>query len=520
MLDTMTILYVEDDPNILDQASIILSLQFKEVYTAMDGQQGLELFKSKHPDIILTDVTMPVMSGLEMAAAIKEIDEETPIILLTALDDPGMMTQAINIGIDGYLGKPIHLDAMTNLFMKIAKHIDNKRQFLREAKLLHEYKKAVDEGSLVSKTDPEGIITYVNDAFCQLSGYSREELIGSSHNIIRHPDVPKKLFKELWKTILDKQIWQGSFKNLKKDGSAYYVSAMIAPILDEHDEIVEFLALRQDITRHEESEQQLQQRVKEEVEKNLLARRAREQERLQEAKFLAIGRLAAGITHEINTPLTYIRGNLEMMREDINLLDESDFKSTMLNDTETILGGVSRIASIVESMREMASQSKEVIEPTSIFATLYTALVMAYNRSKQITRITLQGDPFELGIDKTQYDFYAMVQKQRIEQVWIIIINNALDALKTVEPYEARRLDITINESEAEVIVTFQDNGGGIDKTVLPKIFDAFESTKVEGGMGIGLNVAKKIIDDHRGNILAYNENDGAVFKVTLPKKH
>ncbi|MGE4294613.1 MAG: EAL domain-containing protein [Campylobacterales bacterium] len=114
--------------------------------------------------------------------------------------------------------------------------------------LLNEYKRAVDVSNIVSKTDPAGIITYVNEKFCEISGYRREELIGHPHNIIRHPDTPAETFRRLWETIGAKQIWHGIVKNRAKDGHAYYVDSTIVPILNDRGDIVEFIAIRKDVT--------------------------------------------------------------------------------------------------------------------------------------------------------------------------------------------------------------------------------------------------------------------------------
>ena len=114
--------------------------------------------------------------------------------------------------------------------------------------LLEEYKKAIDESSIVSKTDRKGIITYVNDNFCKISGYTKEELLGQNHNIIRNPEIPKSFFQKLWETINDKRIFKGVISNRKKDGSIYYVDSTIVPILNNEGEISEFIGIRNDIT--------------------------------------------------------------------------------------------------------------------------------------------------------------------------------------------------------------------------------------------------------------------------------
>ncbi len=123
--------------------------------------------------------------------------------------------------------------------------------------LLAEYKKAVDLSNIVSKTNPKGVITYVNDKFCEISGYTRDELIGKPHNIIRHPDMPREAFKGLWDTIKAKKSWNGIVTNMKKDGSQYIVDTTIIPILDVDGDVVEYIAIRHDITELEETKQQL-----------------------------------------------------------------------------------------------------------------------------------------------------------------------------------------------------------------------------------------------------------------------
>lgn len=114
--------------------------------------------------------------------------------------------------------------------------------------LLNEYKRAIDQSSIVSKADKRGIITYVNDKFVQVSGYSREELIGKPHSIISHVDTPRAVFKDLWQTISKGKVWKGIIKNCKKNGDTYYVDSSISPIMDAQGNISEFIAIRNDIT--------------------------------------------------------------------------------------------------------------------------------------------------------------------------------------------------------------------------------------------------------------------------------
>jgi len=508
-LQDLSLLFVEDDRAVQDaMLEFLEDLPFKNVYTAFDGKEGLEKFHQYKPDIVLTDYRMPFMNGLEMSREIKKTNSDIPIILITAQFEKEITEEAVDIGVDAYLFKPISLERLEKIVLKYIDVILKKYAFSNQHKLLEEYKGAIDVSAAVTKTDTNGLITYVNDSFCMMTGYARDEIIGKSHNLVKHPQTPQGIYLDMWESIGSKKVWKGKLRNCKKDGSVYFEYLVIVPIVDDKDKIVEFIAIHQDITDLYNQEQYLKKRIEDEVSKNLL-----------ETKYSTIGRMAAGITHEINTPLTYIKGNLELMMKDINSLnDEIKQKGYLLEDAQVVIDGTNRIASIVESMREMASKSKEVAELNNVYASLITALTLAYNKSKQVTRVQIQNQVFAIGMDSEKLSYKAMIQKQRIEQVWVIIINNAVDALKHIDNYDERLLEISIENEGDFIVVRFQDSGGGIDETILHKVFDPFESTKEEGGMGIGLNVAKQIVEDHQGKIVASNYEQGALFEVYLPK--
>jgi len=135
-------------------------------------------------------------------------------------------------------------------------------ELTKNISFLDGYKTAIDSSSIVSKTDLKGVITYANPMFCDISGYTLDELIGSPHNIIRHPDVPKESFENMWKTIRSKKVWKGIVKNRKKNGGYYIVNATVLPILDNKGEIREYVAVRHDITELEDNREEIQkQRV-------------------------------------------------------------------------------------------------------------------------------------------------------------------------------------------------------------------------------------------------------------------
>ncbi|MCK5293206.1 MAG: response regulator [Arcobacteraceae bacterium] len=255
------------------------------------------------------------------------------------------------------------------------------------------------------------------------------------------------------------------------------------------------------------------------VDKKQLEEKVKEQqeEKLQSAKFTAIGQLSAGITHEINTPLTYIKATFEMMQYDIEDLEDSPIKVNMEKDAKVILDGIHRMENIISSMKEIASSSKAEKEEVNLYGTILVSLTMTHNKCKHISQVYLNGRQFTTLLDKDDEVFMVNVQKQRIEQVWIVIINNAMDELMKNGVFLDRRLDITIeNTDDNKIILKFKDNAGGISNEIKDHLFEAFKSTKESSGMGVGLNVAQKIIYENDGTIRAYNEDNGAVFEIII----
>ncbi|AXH14957.1 hypothetical protein CP985_13690 [Malaciobacter mytili LMG 24559] len=148
------------------------------------------------------------------------------------------------------------LKALINLVNKVQEELDENINYLNQ------YKNAIDKQTIVSKTTPQGIITEVNSKFCEISGYSKEELLGKPHNIVRHPEFPKENFFKMWETIKNKEVFQGIIKNMAKDGKSYFVDTVIKPILDKNGNIVEYLGLRHDITAFMNQKIQLKEELK------------------------------------------------------------------------------------------------------------------------------------------------------------------------------------------------------------------------------------------------------------------
>jgi PAS domain S-box-containing protein len=403
---------------------------------------------------------------------------------------------------------------MTNKIVKLNNHLDKKVE--RRTHQMHDLIKLIDKYVIRSVTDPSGVIINVSEAFCEISKYSKEELIGRQHSLVRHPDMDPAIFKNLWETIQSGNSWEGKIKNLAKDGSYYWVEANIEPNY-ENGKIVSYTAIRMNITDKvllEELNESLNEKIKQEVDKNTEQLELIQKEQLKSVKLTSIGALAAGITHEINTPLTYIKGNFEMIKYDIEDLPQSEIRDRILEDTEVITDGINRIANIVDAMKEVSHVSNEAKETINLYSTIITSLVVSNNRVKQITKVKVNGKLFNIDMDKDELMFNVTVQKQRIEQVWIILITNALDELIKVDEYENRMLNIDISSNEKKIIVEVSDSAGGIDEKIIDNLFEPFVSMKVSGGIGIGLNIAKKILTENDGTIVAKNIPNGALFRI------
>lgn len=125
---------------------------------------------------------------------------------------------------------------------------NSNKELIRTINNLQAYKHVLDETNIVSMSDLEGNITYCNEAFLHTSGYTKEEVMGKPHSILRHPDTPKRVFQSMWESIQNKEIWKGFLKNRRKDGSAFYVNVTIAPLLDENRKIEKYISVRHNIT--------------------------------------------------------------------------------------------------------------------------------------------------------------------------------------------------------------------------------------------------------------------------------
>lgn len=286
-LNQLNVLYVEDDAEVVESIKITIDKIFKKVYVANNGKHGLDLFHQLKGegipvDIIISDINMPKLNGMDFLKTIRSIECDIPFIFTSAYSDTEYLLDAIKMGVTDYILKPINLIQLIEKVNKACQKQHYLQEMKKEKEELERYLCAIDNVAIISRTNAKGQITFVNDIFCEISQYTKEELYGQSHNIVRHPDVPSVVFKELWRRLKQNKSWQGKIKNKAKDGSAYFVNATIIPLSDENGHICEYIGIRFLTTDDELEKREFKRKVMQNINEN----KKREIEYLNEIKLL------------------------------------------------------------------------------------------------------------------------------------------------------------------------------------------------------------------------------------------
>ncbi|MDP3301619.1 MAG: response regulator [Sulfuricurvum sp.] len=214
------------------------------------------------PDLLILDFTSPkhLEEALSLIHFVRIIKlSEIPIVLLLNETEVDYSSKFYRMGVNSILVRPYPYE---KLLSKITHHLDyqiSKKWLHHEQSISNQLRAMIDVSSIVSKADPRGIITYVNDAFCEITGYTREELIGVPHSIVRHPENYPLFFEQMWETLKNKKMFRGIIKNRRKDGSSYYVDSTISAILDDNDTIIEYISIRHDITSLIEKQHEIEE---------------------------------------------------------------------------------------------------------------------------------------------------------------------------------------------------------------------------------------------------------------------
>ena len=254
----LTLLYVSNESS-CDNTFEYFNELFNNVLLVDNYDVALKKFDESEIDIVITDIEINKEDGFSFIKELKNKNPKIITIIYTNNDEKTNFMKAISAGVNGYFLKPLDENDFLNTLGNLLQ-IEKEKKDRKILKM--QYDNIVEANTIVSKTDKHGIITYVNDNFCKSSEYSKEELIGKSHNIVRHPDNPKELFKDLWQTIkVKKESWYGVLKNLTKSGKPYFIKTTIKPIFNVDGEIVEYVSIRSNINTIMSDKNQLIEKI-------------------------------------------------------------------------------------------------------------------------------------------------------------------------------------------------------------------------------------------------------------------
>lgn len=258
LLKNFNLLYVEDDDVVRTELSKLLLNFFNNVYVAKNGLEGLDIYNSKKIDIIVSDVNMPVLNGIDMIKEIRKNDEEIPVIFTTAFSDNNYLLESIKLKVQEYIIKPVDIRSLIESISQIAKIIYQDTLLELSIKELSKFKDVIDSVNIVIKTNSKMKIIYVNDLFCKISGFSKKELIGKEFKDLGHKDMSKDIYTSLYADVLNNKPWSGTLKNMKIDGTSYTTDCHMITLLDDSGQINGAISIQKDITQEQNKKREIQ----------------------------------------------------------------------------------------------------------------------------------------------------------------------------------------------------------------------------------------------------------------------
>lgn len=488
----LTILYVEDDQFIRESTEQIFQKLFRNVDTAIDGEDGLYKYhehllnKKEHYDIVITDINMPKIDGILMSKEILKLNKNQTIIVISAHDEKDYVNDMVDMGIEGFLSKPLNLEATLDVLHNICIgfHVDDLQYF-----------SALREASIISKTNADGIITYVNENFCKLTGYPKEELIGRTHNIIRHDSNDDILYAQMWKVISSGNIWRGRMINRNKDGSDFIAETTIIPLIDENGIIIEYIGIRNDITDLVKIKEKS---LKEEGNK-LRERKVKEAQKA----FLVI------FTHELKTPLNAIINFSKYIRKQMDSAKEIDREKIS-----------SLLDSVLRNSKDMLENITQILEISKLNSGKLSYSTSTFSINDSVSGVLSRYSSLfkEKGIKVSliaNENYLIHSDSYRVEQIVANIVSNAIK-------YGDNEIIITIVKDK-QTMLSIEDNGEGIkDKESIFNLFSQENSDLLERkakGTGIGLYFMNLLCKDLNINHRVEDRNGVPGTKFTLEFK-
>lgn len=341
--------------------------------------------------------------------------------------------------------------------------LENVNLIKKQQEDLSNFKEALDKSANVLITDTTGSIIYVNDDFCKVSQFSRDELLGQNPRIVSSYYHDKEFFKTMWETISEGKTWKGDIKNKAKDGSYYWSKATISPLLGDDGKPEQYIAILTDITNQKILEEKLSEALK-----NVKESELRKEE------------FSSMMTHELNTPLVPIKGYCEMLKD-------VDTFGQLNNDQVDFINKIESNATLLERL------ISDLLDVQKLDMKKMTFLITEFSLDEFMDELKennnhLMGHKEINFTVKCPKNLILKTDKQRLRQVLDNLIRNSVDFV----PDQDGQITVEAKIKENNVIFSVHDNGPGIPKEKQSNIFKKFyqidtSHTRKHGGTGLGL---------------------------------
>ena len=448
------------------------------------GWSREQLLKMKVQDISTTP-----LEEIKRSTELVRLGKRTDFEFQHRRADGSIRDVAVLTGIIEIKGKP--------LFHSIVHDITQRKRAEAEIQRLQT---AIEQGGeSIVVTDTTGAIQYVNAAFEQLTGYRRAEVLGQTPRLLKSGQQDDAFYRDLWETITHGRTWRGRMVNRRKDGNLYTEESTISPIFDSGGKIINYMAVKRDISEH--------QRIA--WEKAQLEEQLRQSQKLE-----SIGRLAGGVAHDFNNMLSVILGYGEVLMQKLNPGDP------LRDYVKQILEAGKRSASLTHQL--LAFSRKQTLQ-----AEVLNINDRLRNLEKMLRRLI--GEDIDLQMALADNLALVLIDPGQFDQIIINLAVNARDAMPTGGKLTIATANVDIDEQFVKnhagvvpgkyVMISMTDSGCGMDETVLAHLFEPFFTTKEKGkGTGLGLAMVYGIVKQSGGHIWAYSEpGNGSTFKIYLP---
>ncbi|MBF0379973.1 MAG: response regulator [Magnetococcales bacterium] len=492
-----TVLVVDDEVGIVEGLQDWLEINGHSVYTASSGIKALEVLAEQSIDIMITDLRMPGMGGLELLTKVPDVREGICSIVLTGHGDMSNAIKALNNGAVAYMLKPVDLDELGIHLGRCIKQVEMKRQLVLNLRYLESIIESMADALIV--ISPDGTVQTVNRLACDMLEYSEEEMVGkklenfaSMHSIFGENGF-EDLLKNGFLSSFDTTIVS---KNDRE--TPVLLSGSVHRDLTE--EVTGVVLVAKDITDYKRSQTIL---------------REREAQLVHTGRLTAMGEMAAGIAHELNQPLAVIRIWSQSLGNDVGRGSVSAERVT--EATKEIDQQMKRATTIITHMRAFArGESDEPPEATDLAVPANEALLF-FQEQFRIHEIELD---MQIGENLPEVSLHA----GRFEQVVVNLLSNArhaVDKKRSEDSSFQKKIALRLYASDDNkwVILEVADNGIGMSTHDRDRCLEPFFTTKEVGqGTGLGLHIIRGIVQEMNGRIHVDSQlGKGATFKIQLP---